>query len=91
VRAPGSWLRWLATRSCVSRKTLNLHSKCTMALAGGAGKPFVINENMRVTGLKTDRQESCGHWPRMNTECAGISRHGIGNERVLQERNSEPS
>jgi hypothetical protein len=29
--------------------------------------------------------------PQMNTECAGINRRGIGNERVLQERNSEPS
>jgi hypothetical protein len=28
--------------------------------------------------------------PRMNAECAGINRHGIGNERV-QERGSEPS
>jgi hypothetical protein len=28
---------------------------------------------------------------RMKTECAGINRHGIGNERVLQERCREPS
>ena len=27
----------------------------------------------------------------INADCAGINRHGIGNERVLQERNSEPS
>jgi hypothetical protein len=30
-------------------------------------------------------------WPRMDTESAGINRHGIGNERVLRERNSKPS
>jgi hypothetical protein len=28
------------------------------------------------------------HEPPMNAESAGINRHGIGNERVLQERGS---
>ena len=28
---------------------------------------------------------------KAGTECAAINRHGRGNERVLQERNSEPS
>ncbi len=28
--------------------------------------------------------------PRMNAKCAGINRHGAGNERVPQKRSSEP-
>jgi hypothetical protein len=38
-----------------------------------------------------DGSEKKSFWPLMNAECAGINRHGIGNERVPQERNSKPS
>jgi len=39
-------------------------------------------------GVKRLLEENIG--PPMNAECAGINRHGIGNERVLQERSSTP-
>jgi len=44
--------------------------------------------------IKTGRCQTItlkDHQPPINAECAGINRHGIGNERVLQERNREPS